>query len=102
LPDWFLWMLPDYRDGLSWGDVVAWRPVVLPLGSAEVFFDDLLPSREFVPTAHFGRNYRMCPVAELERRLRGRWLASVADLNRRSSFSLEGLQEIHLSRTIWR
>jgi len=45
-------MLADHRDGLGRGDVEAWRPVVLPLGSVEVFFDDLLPSRKSVTSAH--------------------------------------------------
>ena len=41
-------MLPYHRDGLGRGDVISWRPVVLPLGAVEVFLDDLLPPRESV------------------------------------------------------
>ncbi len=45
-------MLADDRDWLGRRDVVARRPVVLPIGSLEVFLDDLLPPRESVATAH--------------------------------------------------
>lgn len=45
-------MLADHRDGLSWGDVVPWRPVVLPIGGVEAFLNDLLPPRQPVTTAH--------------------------------------------------
>ena len=54
LPDWFLRMLADHRDRLGRGDVVPRRPVVIPMGSIEVFLDKLLPPRQSVSSAHAG------------------------------------------------
>jgi len=39
---------------LGWSDVISRRPVVLPIGSIEVFLDDLLPARKSVASAHTG------------------------------------------------
>jgi hypothetical protein len=52
LADRLLGILADDRDGLGQGDVEAWRPVLLPIGSLEVFLDDLLSPRQSVATAH--------------------------------------------------
>ena len=38
-------MLADHRNRLRASDVVAWRPVVLPIRSIELFLYDLLPPR---------------------------------------------------------
>ncbi len=45
-------MLADHWDGLSWSDVIAWIPVVFPVGSIEMFLDDLFPPRQSVASAH--------------------------------------------------
>jgi hypothetical protein len=47
-------MLPHDRNGLRRRDVVPWTPVVLPIGSFEMFRDDLFPPRKPVATAHEG------------------------------------------------
>jgi hypothetical protein len=45
-------MLTDDRNRLSGNDVVSWRPIVLPVGRIEVFFDDPLTARQSVTPAH--------------------------------------------------
>jgi hypothetical protein len=46
-------MLANDRDRLSRGDVVTGIPILFA-GSIEVLFDDLLPPRRPVPSAHRG------------------------------------------------
>jgi hypothetical protein len=48
----FLGMLANHRSELSGGDVISRRPVLLPIGSLEVFLDDLLSSGQSVASAH--------------------------------------------------
>ena len=44
-------MLPDNRDLLGRRDIEPRGPVVLPIGSVEVFLDDLLPLRQSVTSS---------------------------------------------------
>jgi hypothetical protein len=46
-------MLANNRNGLSRGDVVTRIPILFA-GSVEVLFNDLLPPRSSVPSAHRG------------------------------------------------
>src|SRR5579872_2806500 len=46
-------MPPDHWNGLRRGDVVARRPVLLPIGSIEVLLDDLLASGKPESSAHW-------------------------------------------------
>ena len=62
-------MLPHDRNGLCRGDVEAWRPIVLPIGSVEVLLDDLLPPRESIATAH-EENYDRSRPTQSRRPLR--------------------------------
>jgi hypothetical protein len=48
----FLRMLADYRDRLSWGNVVSRGPIILRIGCIEVFPNDLFSSRQSVSSAH--------------------------------------------------
>jgi hypothetical protein len=54
-------MLADHWDKLGRRNVVPWRPVVLPIGSVEVFLDDLLPPRQPVSTAHGRSLWQISP-----------------------------------------
>jgi hypothetical protein len=35
LPDWFFWMLPNHRNGLSWSNIEARIPIVIPRRSVD-------------------------------------------------------------------
>ena len=52
LPEGFLRMLADHRNGLSWGDIEPSSPVVIPRGRVEKLFDNLFSPRQSVASAH--------------------------------------------------
>ena len=66
LPDWFLRVLAQDGNSLSWSDVVTRVPVVIPRGSVEVLLNNLLTPGKPVPSAH-AENY-------------DRWLASMSSV----------------------